>query len=377
MAILTGQTCATDALEAAQEFHAAVCQPDMALVMFFCSIDYDLNALASEISRLFAGTQVIGCTTAGEIGPGGCLQRSLSGVSFPSDDFAATTGWLGALQTFESAHGQALAQRLLQELEQTSPQANSDNTFAIQLIDGLGMREELVTNVMQHALDKIPLVGGSAGDGGEFVVTFVYADGAFYPDAAAFALVSTPLPFRTFRIQHFLPSAERLVVTDADPAIRRVSEINGWPAAEEYARHIDADVSELDTATFATNPIVVMIDGTDFVRSVQRSNYDGSLTFYSAIEEGLVLRVARAGDLVANMDEALDALQEDLEEIQCLLAFDCILRQREISESGLTAEVTAIYQRHNGVGFNTYGEQTRGVHVNQTLTGVAIGARHG
>ena len=44
--IRMGQSCATDAREAAREFHAAVAQPDRALVMFFCSSEYDLDALA-------------------------------------------------------------------------------------------------------------------------------------------------------------------------------------------------------------------------------------------------------------------------------------------------------------------------------------------
>ena len=33
-----------------------------------------------------------------------------------------------------------------------------------------------------------------------------------------------------------------------------------------------------------------------------------------------------------------------------------------------------ILRRNNAVGFNTYGEQFCGVHVNQTLTAVALGS---
>ena len=62
---------ATDAREAAREFHWSVAQPDMALAIFFCSSDYDLDILGMEIQNLFRGIQVVGCTTAGEIGPRG------------------------------------------------------------------------------------------------------------------------------------------------------------------------------------------------------------------------------------------------------------------------------------------------------------------
>ena len=80
------------------------------------------------------------------------------------------------------------------------------------------------------------MLGGSAGDGLQFARTHVYFDGRFHTDAAVVVLVSTPLPFTIFRIQHFVPTNERLVVTEADAARRVVRELNGLPAAEEYAR---------------------------------------------------------------------------------------------------------------------------------------------
>ena len=43
----------------------------MSLVVFFCSAEYDLDIMALAMQRLFADVHVIGCTTAGEIGPVG------------------------------------------------------------------------------------------------------------------------------------------------------------------------------------------------------------------------------------------------------------------------------------------------------------------
>lgn len=53
--IRIAQSCAADARQAVGEFHAAVVQPDMELVVFFCSSEYDLDALAAEMRCLFAG----------------------------------------------------------------------------------------------------------------------------------------------------------------------------------------------------------------------------------------------------------------------------------------------------------------------------------
>jgi hypothetical protein len=44
-----------------------------------------------------------------------------------------------------------------------------------------------------------------------------------------------------------------------------------------------------------------------------------------------------------------------------------------MGQRGLKSTVDEIYRQANSVGFCTYGEQFWGVHVNQTLTGLAIG----
>ena len=371
--IRRAQSCATDAREAVREFHAAVTQPDTALVMFFCSSEYDLDALADEMAHLFAGVQVVGCTTAGEIGPAGCSDHSISGASFPAGSFAVATGLIDRLQGFEMAQAPSLVQGLLQRLEALKPGSDEDNTFAFLLIDGLSVREEPVTSALQEALGGLPLVGGSAGDGLNFGSTHVYFDGAFRADSAVLTLISTALPFKIFKTQHFVPTERRVVVTRADAEHRIVMELDGWPAAEEYSRLAGTGLEGLDPMRFATSPVVVVIDGTNYVRSIQKANPDGSLTFFCAIEEGIVLRVACGKDLEENLKQALAELETAVGPPQLVLGCDCILRRLEIIHSGLVDRVGAMMRASNVVGFNSYGEQYHGVHVNQTLTGVAIG----
>lgn len=372
--ICRGHSGARDAREAAREFHASVMRPDTALVIFFCSGEYDLEILAGEIGRLFDGIQVVGCTTAGEIGPAGYLDHSLAGASFPAGSFAAASGRLGHLQQFEFAAAQPFVRDLLCRLESRPPFQGAESCFAFLLIDGLSVREEPVTRALQHALGTIPLVGGSAGDGLKFGRTRVYADGHFHADSAALCLIRTGFPIKPFKTQHFVATDERLVVTDADPTIRVVRELNGLPAVQEYARILGVDAGDLGPMRFATSPIVVMIDGTNYVRSVQKANPDGSLTFFCAIEDGVVLRVAKGVDLVNNLEDAFRRIHSEIGPPQLVLGCDCILRKIEITQGSLRPGVEDIFLRNNTVGFNTYGEQFRGVHINQTFTGVAIGA---
>ncbi len=375
--IRIAQSCAADPRDAVDEFFAGVAQTDMSLVVFFCSSAYDRDALAARMARRFAGVTVIGCTTAGEIGPAGCLDGSITGTSLSTGACTVVTRPIEGLQRLEVGDGQAVARDLLREMDDIQPEHEGRHRFAFLLVDGLSAREELLAYSVQEALGEVPLVGGSAGDALSFASTHVYAGGRFLSDGAVLALVSTPLRVKTFKTQHFVPTEERLVVTEADPSRRVVKEINGLPAAEEYARLLGVPVGDLAPIHFAASPVVVLIDGANYVRSIQKVNQDGSLTFYCAIERGVVLREATGMDLVTNLEQALARVRAEVGRPELVLACDCILRKLEIAQTGLNAAVSDILRRHHAVGFNTYGEQFCGVHVNQTLTGVALGVGPG
>jgi len=368
---------ATDARQAAREFYEGVAQPEMEFVLFYCSNDYDQETLAAELRNLFAGVQVIGCTSAGEIGPGGYCERGLTGASFAGEAFCAVTGRIGNLQQFEASVAENMAQRLMQELERKAPEANAENTFALLLIDGLSVREEQVARSLQATLGRIPLAGGSAADGLNFAGTAVFLDGQFWPNSAIVLLATTPLPFTVFKTQHFSPTDQRLVITGADAARRTITEINGLPAAEEYARLLGIEVDDLDPHRYASTPVVVLIDGSNYVRSIQKTNPDGSMTMLCAIDEGVVLRLGQGSDMVQNLEQAIGQVKDAIGPPQVLLAYDCFLRRLEILQRQIDADISRVLLDNNAVGFSTYGEQFCGIHVNQTMTGIAIGYPRG
>lgn len=376
--IRSAHTTHRDPVAAVEEFHSQLAQDGMSLVLFFCSSRYDLDTIAREIDRLFEGVLVVGCTTAGEIGPEGYLDYSLSGASFPAESFQAVSGLIHPLHQFEIAQGKNFIQGLMRHLESIAPQASSANSFAFLMIDGLSQQEEPVSRSIYSALGGIPMFGGSAGDDLKFNKTLIFHGGAFHSDSAVLVLASTQYLFRLFKTQHFSATEQRMVVTAADASRRLVSEINGLPAAEEYARMVGVDVNDLNPMRFATSPVVVLIDGHEYVRSIQKVNPDGSLTFYCAIDEGIVLRVARGVDLIDNLNQSLDQIHREIGRPQALIACDCILRNLEITQDGLKQTVADIFRYNHTIGFSTYGEQYAGVHVNQTFTGLAIGsARRG
>ena len=154
-----GHSDAAEARVAVAELGEQVAQPDLALLLFFCSSNYDLDALADEMNRRFAGVPVVGCTTAGEIGPAGYLNHSLVGVGFSAQAFTAETGRIDALSTFDIAAGRAFAEGVLDRLE---VRREGGNAFGFLLIDGLSLREEPVTHALQDGLGAVPMIGAPA-----------------------------------------------------------------------------------------------------------------------------------------------------------------------------------------------------------------------
>jgi hypothetical protein len=338
-----------------------------AAVILFISPEADRAALEAELPAAFPGVPVIGCTTAGEISPEGYAEGEIVAVALPAEVFAVDTLDIDLAQL----DGQELIGRLIRARAGLARRhADWEDEFAFVLVDGLSIREDELTAALGPGLGPVPLFGGSAGDGTRFSQTFVLQDGQFRQGRAVLLLVRTACKVRVFSLNHLTPTNRRMVVTGADPARRVVHQINAEPAAQEYARLLGKDPGQLTTFTFAAHPVVVRIGGSHHVRAIQRMADNGDLVFFSAIDEGLVLTLAEPQDMAAHLEAALAGLS--VGERPAILACDCILRRIAAEESQRFGAVSGLLKRHGVVGFSTYGEQLNSMHVNQTMTGVAI-----
>lgn len=343
--------------------------PNQAGLLFFCSAEYDAAIVSQEIGKRFHCPH-IGCTSAGEIGDR--YQRGgIVGVSFSQGGFEIAAQFISPLSQYSGAS----AEKVISGLRTRLGSISSDSTFAFCLIDGLSVLEEAFVAATYGALNGIPLIGGSAGDSLKFERTTVFCNGQYGGDAAAIMLVNTSLPFEIFQIKHFEPSQKEMVITAADPLTRTVYEIDGGPAATEYARILGINESDLTPSVFSANPVMLQIGEDWYVRSIQRANPDRSLTFYCAIEEGIPLTIGYGENFVENLGEKFAQLQSRFQDILLTIGCDCILRRLEIEQKKIQREVEDILRAMQFFGFSTYGEQVNAIHVNQTLTGVVLGRR--
>lgn len=355
------------------ELRAALGDEKFQHILVFYAIDYDADKMATALNYAFPDTPVSGCSTSGEITPAGMMQGSILMIAFPYSGFRVHAGLIEDVGNFGVERATYAVRRLKSQLADTDDRPLRDRAFAIMMVDGLSNSEEPLVAAVHWAMNEIQLVGGSAGDGLSFDHTSLIFDGQVMRQSALLLLVESTVPFRIFKAQNFEPTSTKLVVTAADTHNRIVYELNAEPAAHEYARAIGLLPDDLGPFSFASYPLVVKIGGDYYCRSIRNMNADKSLSFFCAIDEGLVFTVATPTDIVNSTQDALQEVERAIGGIDFVLGFDCVLRRLDAETRQVRHKVEQVYSQHNVFGFHTYGEQYNAMHLNQTLTGIAFG----
>ncbi|MER9231192.1 FIST signal transduction protein [Mesorhizobium sp. M0622] len=372
--MLTTDESDADAFARAVAAEAVAIDAGFALLFFSQSL-IEAVALSEALKTHAPALDYAGCSTAGEITPKGLEGGQILAMLLPSASFSAASTMVENLSSSGMDGITGEVEALRRSLRGRIGHERADTTFALCFIDGLSYAEEAVTSAIHWGLDDIPLIGGSAGDDLKFETTRLISNGKVTSDSAIIVLITTEIPFHVFKTDNFVPTDEKLVVTASDPDRRIVREFNAMNAAEEYAAAVGMVAQMLTPLSFASHPVVVKVGGEFYCRSIQKMHADGSLSFFCAIDDGVVLAVAQPKDMVEATRAALSDVGERLGGIDMIIGFDCVLRRLDARNRQVFREISELYKVNNVIGFSTYGEQYRSMHLNQTFTGIAFGER--
>lgn len=342
-------------------------------LLFFSQSLMSAEALSLALRRQLPNLDYAACSTAGEITPTGLQDGQVVAILFPAPTFIAASTMVREISTTGIHAVAGEVQALKRSLSERTGARSNGNVFALCLIDGLSYAEEAVTSAIHWQLDDIPLIGGSAGDDLKFNSTKLISNGESCSDAAIIILFETKIPFHVFKTDNFVTTDNKLVVTASDPDRRIVYEFNARNAAEEYASAVGLSPGDLTTFSFASYPTIVRVGGEHFCRSIQKNNEDGSLSYFCAIDDGVVLSIAQAIDMVESTEKALVEVDRKLGGTDVILGFDCVLRRLDAINRQAVRGLSELYQKNHVIGFGTYGEQYQSMHLNQTFTGIAFG----
>ena len=131
-------------------------------------------------------------------------------------------------------------------------------------------------------------------------------------------------------------------------------------------------MEDLSPEVFAENPLLLELNEKHYVRAISDADADHTLSFLAAIDEGLIMTLGEGQEILETLEAGLDVQDRAAAPPDFILGFDCVLRKLEIEKKQLQRSASRILQAHRVLGFNTFGEQHFGLHMNQTFVGVAF-----
>jgi len=388
-----GTGSAQAGLDAAREALGSRDGADVALAVVFASSSHDLAAVAEGIRGVLPQqTQLIGCTTSGEIAGTHSREASLALMLFGGAGFSVTTAAAVGMAEGSADAGQRVAEMLYDTDEPLLRTAvDGGNEVVLLLSDGLaGDQQAMVTGVYRVTGAAIPLVGGCAGDDLAMQQTYQLVGGRDGDRVLRDSVVGVRLRSEGalgIGVRHgWRRVGDPLVVTGTAGA--RVMTLDDQPALDVYLRVLDAPPqAHTDPAAFTQfaleHPLGISGRGQDLVRFVTGGDFaTRALNLVAPVPQGGLTWIM-TGDVDSVLGATNDACRQAVDALhgqppRGVLAFDCIAR-RAVLGSSTQDEVDFIGASTDGVpaiGFYTYGEiaRTRGISGfhNQTLVVLAV-----
>jgi hypothetical protein len=362
-------TANRDSAMAAADLIAQAGGADASAIVFFAAHHHDGALISDRLRSAFPGSNVIGCTTAGEFSERGTMNGGVTALVLGRSKVSKCSARLVRYTKdgLENGLTRAVAEVAKDLGVRDLRAADPAKYVGIVLFDGLSGREEVANEILGNIAPMLSFVGGSAGDGLEFRSTQVFANGDETDNGLVVMLVEAAVPFAIGKTCSFEPTEHAFRVTRSDEKNRVVYELDGGPVLDVYAKALGCTVDELP-GVFMDRPVGLVIDGEPWIRSPQRVLPDGGLKFYCAIKQGMKIRIMKSTDLVEDSRRAMMDAQRALgAPVSGGLAFNCVLRRLEMDAKNLHEGFLDTFKGMQVSGFHTYGETWLG-HINQTLT---------
>lgn len=327
----------------------------------FCGPGQGMAAMLRGIVEAVGTENLVGCTGAAGVSSSGySVQHAVLG-GIVSDRIEFQVKHVTGISRDCEAAGRKLASLF-------SPEVAYIQLFS----DGVTGNGCAILRGMDEMLDEdIPIVGGTAGDAGQFVQTWQFAGKSVLSDAAVAIGFSGDFRAGAGISSGWEPVGLPKQVTRSRGNV--LYELNGEPALNVFKRFLGKHAENLP-AVGVEYPLGFYCSQTDeagdshlMLRASMKANHeDGSITFAGDVPEG-IMAFLTCGDRTTILDATEDALQkamDGLDGARPVLAFlySCMARQTLLGRR-TGEEFRRINRKLGGkvpiLGFYTFGEYCR------------------
>jgi hypothetical protein len=355
---------------------------DAKLIIVFFAITHDAVEVMAAIREIAPDVPLIGCSTHGEIAPGGPTDGTVLVTAIGGPGISVSTSVAEKVSGRQREAGAQIAQC-------TSKVGDLPHRVLMILTDGRIRDQEAILRGCYGVVGaSIPLIGGAAGDGWQMAHTIVIRDDEVLTDAVVGATIASEAPLAVAVGHGWHKTGEPMIVTSASNG--RVYTLDDRPAMDVYLDRLGAPPEAYtDRQAFMdfamSRPLGVQRRSGVEARNLSTEiDIDGrSIGGASAIDHG-GLTWAMTGDedsILAATDTVCEAVLNDLgdRELVGLMTFSCAALRAVLGDEGIKRENERIAKWARTApfaGFYTYGEIARirgidGFH-NQTLAVLAI-----
>jgi hypothetical protein len=353
------------------------------LLIVFAAITHDATAVLDGLREVAAEVPIIGCSTHGEITPGGPQDGTVVVAAIGGPGFSVSTAVATDVSGRQRAAGAEVAS-CVGEL------ADLPHRVLVLLTDGLVRAQETILRGCYGVLGaSVPLIGGAAADGWRMAGTYLVGEGGVRTNAVVAAAIASEAPLSVSVRHGWHTVGEPMIVTRSGDG--RVYTLDDRPAMDVYLDRLGAPPEAYtDPAAFTRfalpRPLGLQRPrGVDARNVCTQVDVEGrSIGGASAIDHGGLVW-AMTGDeesILAATDAACDEALTGLggQEPVGMLTFSCAALRAILGEDGIRREGDRLAKWAEGApfaGFHTYGEIARvrgidGFH-NQTLAVLALG----
>ncbi len=374
--VLVAHSTLTDTAAAIQQVLDRLKADTAQLTFVFFDCGYDAEVLA-RILDLRTQNRGVGGTTAGELSGAGFTTRSITGLSLHGRGVRAAIEIVAQLERLSLIPLVDVPHKLARGIGRKLEDLRVDRHMWISLIDGLSRKEELLVPFFMQAGRRVPLIGGSLGDGMEYDRVQLVHHGRVYTDTAAIILLEYPYGFVPMHHTHMHFTDKWLTVTAQSSDGRVIETLDGKPAKIAYAEALNVSPDQVTDELIGRHPLGYRFRGRPFPCTIVRVRDDDSFIMATGVTNSERLNILSANDIVQCSRDVIAETVQQLtvqdKKAQAMLLFHCASRFVEAQSLGVTDELFEALHQAPLCGFNTYGEQFASMHMNHSLTGVVFG----
>lgn len=326
------------------------------VVVAFANIDWANDTqLLKELKSQLPGTEIVGCSTAGEISNDGLFEKSmvLTAIRFESNTskIQIMSEKVGSDQKQSGRNlGKKLAEKNLRGLFLFAPGVTVQGSSLLH-----GVKEAVGPDAL--------LLGGLAGDGGKFVKTAVFHNDQTYSDhVIGLGFYGSQIDFHHSSKAGFRSFGGIRQITKANDHV--VYEIDGQPALKVYKESLGKHADDLPS-TGLMFPLALLnnqLSETGLIRAVLGVNEaDQSMNLAGDVESGTFFKLMRAENqsLINGAQEAADKLEKNATSDSIGFLISCVARRMVMGdavEDEIDAALGELKNCQNVSGFYAYGE---------------------